>query len=65
LAYLPKGVFPSTLRIPVEMPSLSHVTAMLSPPVSFSSSPPATLRHPASSLEMPREVFTPRLDSPF
>jgi hypothetical protein len=31
----------------------------------FSSSPPATLRRPASNLEMPSEVFTPRLDSPF
>jgi hypothetical protein len=31
----------------------------------FSSSPPATLRHPASNLKMPSEVLTPRLDSPF
>jgi hypothetical protein len=30
----------------------------------FFSSPPATLRHPASNLEMPSEVFTPRLDFP-
>jgi hypothetical protein len=35
LAYLPKGVFPSTLRIPVETPSLSHITTMWGPPVSF------------------------------
>jgi hypothetical protein len=28
LAYLPKGVFPSTLRIPAKTPSLTHVTAM-------------------------------------
>jgi hypothetical protein len=27
-------------------------------------SPPATLRHPTSDLEMPGEVFTPCLDSP-
>jgi hypothetical protein len=30
----------------------------------FFSSPPATPRRPASNLEMPSEVFTPRLDSP-
>jgi hypothetical protein len=30
----------------------------------FFSSPPATPRRPASNLEMPGEVFTPRLDSP-
>jgi hypothetical protein len=30
----------------------------------FSSSPPATPCCPASNLEMPSEVFTPRLDSP-
>jgi hypothetical protein len=30
----------------------------------FLSSPPATPRRPASNLEMPGEVFTPRLDSP-
>jgi hypothetical protein len=30
----------------------------------FFLSPPATPRHPASNLEMPGEVFTPRLDSP-
>jgi hypothetical protein len=30
----------------------------------FSSSPPATPRRPTSNLEMPSEVFTPRLDSP-
>jgi hypothetical protein len=30
----------------------------------FLSSPPATLRCPASNLEMSGEVFTPRLDSP-
>jgi hypothetical protein len=34
LAYLPKGVFSSTLRTPAETPSLSHVTAMWGPPVS-------------------------------
>jgi hypothetical protein len=34
LAYLPKGVFPSTLRTLAETPSLSHVTAMWGPPVS-------------------------------
>jgi hypothetical protein len=32
---LPKGVFPSTLRIPATTPSLSHVTAMWAPPISF------------------------------
>jgi hypothetical protein len=75
LAYLPKGVFPSTLRTPVETPSLSHVTAMWGSPVSsipfptpvdrcrFSSPPPTTPRRPASNLETPSEVFTPRLDS--
>jgi hypothetical protein len=59
LAYLPKGVFSSTLRTPTEMPSLSHVTTMWGPPVSsipfptpadccrFSSSPLATPRCPA------------------
>jgi hypothetical protein len=31
----------------------------------FSSSPPASLCCPASNLEMPSEVFTPRLDSHF
>jgi hypothetical protein len=30
----------------------------------FLSSPLVTPRHPASNLEMPGEVFTPRLDSP-
>jgi hypothetical protein len=35
LAYMPKGVFPLTLRFPAETPSLSHVTAMWGPPVSF------------------------------
>jgi hypothetical protein len=30
----------------------------------FLSSPPATPRRPTSDLEMPGEVFTPRLDSP-
>jgi hypothetical protein len=76
LAYLLKGVFPSTLLTPAEMPSLSHVTAMWGPPVSsilfptpadrcrFSSSPLATPRRLASNLEVPSEVFTPRLDSP-
>ena len=76
LAYLPKGVFSSTLRTPVETPSLSHVTAMWGPPVSpipfpmpakhcrFSLLPPATPRCPASNLGMPSKVFTPRLDSP-
>jgi hypothetical protein len=33
-------------------------------PGRFLSSPPATLRRPTSDLEMPGEVFTPRLDSP-
>jgi hypothetical protein len=76
LAYFLKGVFSLTLRTPAETPSLSHVTAMWSPPVSFIpfpmpadhcrffSSPPATPRHPASNLGMPSKVFTPRLDSP-
>jgi hypothetical protein len=56
---------------------LSHVTAMwgrlsaTSPSprrptrCRFSSSPPATLHRPTSNLEMPSEVFTPRLDPPF
>jgi hypothetical protein len=35
LAYLPIGVFPSTLRIPATTPSLSHVTAMWASPVNF------------------------------
>jgi hypothetical protein len=76
LAYLPKGVFPLTLRTPAEMPSLSYVTAMWGPPVSsipfptptdrcrFSSSPPTTPRRPTSNLGMPSEVFTPLLDPP-
>jgi hypothetical protein len=34
LAYLPKGVFSSTLRTLAETPSLSHVTAMWGSPVS-------------------------------
>jgi hypothetical protein len=71
LAYLRKGVFPSTLRTPAGTPSPSHITAMWGPPVSsipfptpvdrchFSSSPPATPHRPASNLEMPSEVFTP------
>jgi hypothetical protein len=33
-------------------------------PGRFLPSPPATLRRPTSDLEMPSEVFTPRLDSP-
>jgi hypothetical protein len=76
LAYFLKGVFSSTLRTSVETPSLSHVTAIWGPPVSFIpfpmstdhfrffSSPSATPRHPASNLGMPSKVFTPRLDSP-
>jgi hypothetical protein len=56
LAYLPKGVFSSTLRTSAETHSLSHVTAMWGLPVSsipfpmpadrcrFSSLPPATPR---------------------
>jgi hypothetical protein len=50
LAYLLKGVFTSTLRIPVKTPSLSHVTAMWAPPVSFIPFPtPADLTHGAAS----------------
>jgi hypothetical protein len=76
LAYFLKGVFSLTLRTSVETPSLSHVTAMWGPPVSFIpfptpvdrcrffSSPPATPRRPASNLRMPSKVFTPRIDSP-
>jgi hypothetical protein len=49
-AYLPKGVFPLTLRIPAEMPSLSHVTAMWAPPVNFIPFPTlANLTHDAAS----------------
>jgi hypothetical protein len=50
LAYLPKDVFPLTLRIPATMPSLSHVTAMWAPPVSFIPFPtPTDLTHIAAS----------------
>jgi hypothetical protein len=50
LAYLPKGVFPSTLRIPATTPSLSHITAMWAPPISFIPFPtPADLTHVTAS----------------
>jgi hypothetical protein len=60
LAYFLKGIFSSTLSTPAETPSLSHVTAMLGPPISsipfltladrchFSSPSLATPRRPAS-----------------
>jgi hypothetical protein len=57
LAYLPKGVFPSTLRIPAMTPSLSHITAMWAPPVSFIPFPmPVDLTHVAAS---PRRLRPP------
>jgi hypothetical protein len=48
LAYLPKGVFPLTLRIQATMPSLSHVTAMWPRPSASSPSPhrPISLMSP-------------------
>jgi hypothetical protein len=76
LAYLPKGVFSSTLRTPTETPSLFHITAMWGPPVSsipfptpadhcrFSSSPPATPRRPAPPSDAARAVTRPAIISP-
>jgi hypothetical protein len=76
LAYFPKGEFSSTLRTPAEMPSLSHITAMWGPPVSsipfltpadhchFSSSSPATLRHPASPSDAARAITRPAIIPP-
>jgi hypothetical protein len=75
-AYLPKGVFSSTLRTLAETPSLSHVTAMWGPPACqlhplprppadrCHSLPPTTPHRLGSNLEMPSEVITPRLDCP-
>jgi hypothetical protein len=69
-----EGIFSLTLCTLAETPSLSHVTAMWGPSVSFipflppppadrcQSSPPATPRCPASNLEMPGKVFTQHLD---
>jgi hypothetical protein len=80
LPYLLKGVFPSTLRIPAKTPSLSHVTAMWAPPVSFIPFPtPADVTHVAASSHLLRppcaarpprsrcqsKSSLPRLDSPF
>jgi hypothetical protein len=80
LAYLPKCVFPSTLRIPAMTPSLSHVTAMWALPVSFIPFPTSVdLTHIAASsrcLQLPCAARPPtsrcqlksslyRLDSPF
>jgi hypothetical protein len=80
LAYLPKGVFPSTLLIPATTPSLSHVTAMWAPPINLIPFPmPADLTHVAASscrLRPPYATWPPtsrcqsksslsRLDSPF
>jgi hypothetical protein len=80
LAYLPKGVFPSTLCIPATTPSLSHVTTMWAPPVSFIPFPtPANLTHVAASFRRlrppcaaqpptsrcPSRSSLSRLDSPF
>jgi hypothetical protein len=76
LAYLPKGVFSSNLRTPVETPSLSHVTAMWGPPVSsipfptsadrchFSSSPLATPRHLAPSSDAAQAITHPAIIPP-
>jgi hypothetical protein len=76
LAYFLKGVFSSTLRTPIEMPSLSHVTAMWGPPVSsipfltsadrcrFSSSSPATPRRLASPSDFARAITHPTIISP-
>jgi hypothetical protein len=76
LAYLPKGVFSSTLRTPAKTPSLSHATAMWGPPVSsihfptpadrcrFSSSPPATPRRPAPPSDAARPLLAPPSFSP-
>jgi hypothetical protein len=76
LAYLPKGVFSLTLRTPAETSSLSHVTAMWGPPVSFipfptpadryhfSSSPPATPRCPAPPSDAARAVSRPAIIPP-
>jgi hypothetical protein len=76
LAYLPKGVFSSTLRTPAQIASLSLVTAMWGPPVSsipfptpadrcrFSSSPPATPRHPAPPSDAARAITHPAIIPP-
>jgi hypothetical protein len=57
LAYLPKGAFPSTLRIPAKTHSLSHVIAMWAPPVSFIPFPTlADLTHGVTS---PRRLRPP------
>jgi hypothetical protein len=73
---MPKGVFSSTLRTPAETPSLSHVTALWGPPVSsipfpmpadrcrFTSSAPATPRHPAPPSDAARAVTHPAIISP-
>jgi hypothetical protein len=76
LAYLPKGVFPLTLRIPATTPSLSHVTAMWAPPVSFIPFPTlANLSHvTASGHPVPpslqhrdanRSLYSPAMIPPF
>jgi hypothetical protein len=80
LACLPKGVFPSTLRIPATTPSLSHITAMWAPPISFIPFPTlANLSHVAASPRRLRppcatrsptsrcksKSLLPHLDSPF
>jgi hypothetical protein len=46
------------------LPCGARLLASSPSPRHFSSSPPASLRRPASNLEMPSEVFTPHLDSP-
>jgi hypothetical protein len=60
LAYFLKGVFSSTLRTPVETPSLSHVTAMWGPPVSSSPSPRRpTVAASSRHLQPPRAARPP------
>jgi hypothetical protein len=59
LAYLPKGIFSSTLRTLAETPSLSHVTAMWGPPVN---SIPFLPRRPTLAthrLQPPRTAWPP------
>jgi hypothetical protein len=61
LSYLPKGVFPLTLHIPATTPSLSHVTAMWAPTVSFIPFPtPADLTHITASSHRLRPPCTAR-----
>jgi hypothetical protein len=59
LAYLPKGVFSSTLRTLAETPSLSHVTAMWGPPISSIPFLPRGLTVATRRLRPPRAARPP------